>query len=94
MRHPPAIVRIRVQRRNGGSFGLPLPLFLLWPVVLALAMVIVPMWLTAALAWWTFRRENQVLLIPWRVLVVICCLGGLLLEVKTSGRKRVCIELW
>ena len=39
---PPAIVHVRIADESGRRFGLWLPMFLLWPVALAIFLVLLP----------------------------------------------------
>lgn len=92
--YPPVVMRLSLPRKKGGSFRLWLPLFLLWPVALALSIVLALLWLLAAIAWRLSGRGWGPLVIPWRVMVLICCLPGLLVDVRGCNGQTVRVGFW
>ena len=94
MIRPPVLLHLRITRRDGRPLDLWLPLFLLWPIALALAIVILPFWLLAALAWRISGRSANPWVVPWRLVVLICCLPGVSMEICESGERAFCIALW
>ena len=76
---PPMIMRIGI---GNVKYGLPLPLFLLWPFVIAL---FVPLFFVLLLAWLTGRLIEKRLPSPVTLLLfwqLICAAKGLLIQVK------------
>ena len=86
MRLPPAILRIRVQNRRH-RFGLWLPIFLLWPLVLAVVLVLLPFVLLGALILLPFGMGTMLLLFLPMLLRLLCALRGLELDVDNGADK-------
>ena len=78
----PLFVVIRLRTRGRRHFGLWLPLFLAWLLLLPLALVLLPFFVIGCL----LARMN-----PWRTFVtgwqVLCGLTGTHLEVEHAERK-------
>ncbi|MHB0937293.1 MAG: hypothetical protein ACYDCO_21460 [Armatimonadota bacterium] len=86
---PPSIARIRIADEGRGRVNLWLPLILIWPVLLALGVVLAPLVLIAALATWS-RYGRMLLYGGPQLFVVLCALRGLRVQVA-DGRDQVCI---
>jgi hypothetical protein len=85
MNYPPLFMRLGIggQRRR---LSLWLPLFLLWPVAAALAIVLTPVVLLAALILWSLSWGKTVLLSgPW-FLGCLCALRGLEVNLNRGNR--------
>jgi len=89
MKRPPAILTLWSARDNGRPLRLWLPLFLLWPVVLLVAIVIMPFWLLFALACWIGGRGTNALRAPWRAILLVCSLPGLRVTLGKSNGKEL-----
>ena len=81
MMWPPSVLRLRVDNRQR-HFGLWLPLFLIWPVLLVLGLVFWPIMLIIVIVFWR-RWWRPLLLVGPVLLYLICALRGL--EVDVAG---------
>ena len=97
MMWPPSMLRVRV-RDKGNSFGLWLPIFLVWPVVLVLAMALLPLGLVAVAAAGRLGPGKRRL--HWRLpallvapLMVVLALTVLLLALATVPLILVAVVL-
>lgn len=86
---PPSLLGFRV--RNGKmGFGLWLPLFLIWPPVVLVALAMLPLVFLLSLLLWPTGWGRTVLFIgPW-FFRMLCAVRGLVIDVK-SGTSRVYI---
>jgi hypothetical protein len=84
MNFPPLLMRLGVGGRR--RFSIWLPLFLLWPVAAALAIVLAPLVLLAALILWPLVWGKLLLLSGPMLLGVLCALRGLELELNQGSR--------
>ena len=83
---PPSVLRLRIHtsRRH---FGLWLPLFLVWPLLLVLGLVLWPLLLIGAIVLW-HRGWGKTLLLGGPALFrLFCALRGLKVEVKQPSEK-------
>lgn len=94
MRRPPAILILRVPRKTRAPLALWLPLFLLWPLALVLAIIAIPIWLLVAAALWTCGRARGMFQVPWRLAVAIFSLPGLCVRVNRGDHKTMQIAFW
>jgi len=78
---PPSILRVRIHKQRR-RFGLWLPLFLIWPVVLVLGLVVWPLLLICAVVLWPSRWGRPLLLGGPAIFALLCALRGLEVEVK------------
>ena len=88
---PPSLlgISIRLEKR---VFGLWLPLFLAWPLLVIAAVVMLPLVLLLSLLLWPSGWGRTVLLTgPW-FFRMFCALRGLVIDVK-SGASRIYIVL-
>lgn len=84
---PPSIARIQVIDEGRRRINLWLPLILIWPVLLALGVVLAPLVLIAALATWP--RYGRILLYGGpQFFGMFCALRGLRAQVA-DGRNHV-----
>jgi hypothetical protein len=81
---PPCLMRLGVGGRR--RFSIWLPLFLLWPVAAALAIVLAPLVLLAALILWPLVWGKLLLLSGPMLFGVLCALRGLELELNHGSR--------
>ena len=88
---PPSLLGIRI-RGVKRSFGLWLPLFLIWPPFVLAALAMFPLVFLLALLLWPRSWGRSVLLTgPW-LFRMFCALRGLVIDVK-SGTNRVYIVI-
>lgn len=78
---PPSILRLRIHNRSR-HFGLWLPLFIIWPVILVLGLVLLPLLLICAAVLWPSGWGKLVLLGGPALLGLLCAMRGLNVEVK------------
>lgn len=82
---PPSILRIRVARRGRRRIGLWLPLFLLWPLLVALAALLGPLLLVGAVL--LRRRGRAIVRGLGRLFVIACAVRGLKVDVDQADGK-------
>jgi len=83
MNYPPMLLCLGIGRRR---FPVWLPLFLLWPVAAALAIVLAPLVLLAALILWPSVWGKLVLLSGPMLLGILSALRGLELNLNLGSR--------
>lgn len=83
---PPSILQLSI-RREGHRIGLSLPLVLIWPVFLVLALAIVPLVLVAAAVLWPIGWGRSLLLAGPAVFRIFCSLRGL--EVNLQDESQI-----
>jgi len=86
MSWPPSTLRVRIynQRRR---FGLWLPLFLVWPLIMAFVLLLYPLVLVCAAIFW-FRGWGKPLLLSGPALFgLFCALYGLRVEVNQPSQQ-------
>ena len=86
---PPALAYVRLPRPGARPRGLVLPLVLLWPVLIPLAVVaeLAAFAAAAALLPFGYERAKKVALFVPCVSGVVCALRGLTVIVSEPGRK-------
>ena len=89
---PPMMMRVRVDRAGRRRLGCWLPLFLLWPILLILFVLLLPFLLVVCL----FPRWGRRMRTTFRGLPVlwkaVCALRGLTVDV--SGRDGNAVKVW
>ena len=86
MRLPPSIVRIRAIT-PAKSFGLWLPVFLIWPLVGLVAMLLAPFVMTTALVLWPSGHGPRLLLAGPRLFELAMSLRRLKIEVEEPDKR-------
>lgn len=81
---PPSILRLRLRRPKRRGVNLVLPLILIWPIVLALALVLWPVGLVVAVRYGKLRAAVRAL--PC-VFIVMCALRGLRIDVVDAEER-------
>ena len=84
MTWPPAILRLRVCGGSGQRVRLWIPLFLLWPLALALALLALPILLVAALVTRRGSRPRRIVRALPAIWPAICAARGLLVDVEDA----------
>ena len=88
---PPSLLGFRIRGVRRG-FGLWLPLFLIWPLLVLAALVMLPLAFLLALLLWPKGWGRTLLLTgPW-FFRMFCALRGLAVDVK-SGTTQVNINI-
>jgi hypothetical protein len=83
MKIPPLWIRLKF-REDGGGFGLWFPMFLLWPVALAILIILAPLILLAVLILWPTGWGKWILQILGNVYTIVCALRGLKVDIKNE----------
>ena len=82
----PMIVRLRVREPGRRGFGLSFPVIIIWVLLAALMLVLLPVLLLAALVTWR-RGPGPILLLVYPLLAsVLWNLGGLTVDVDQKDR--------
>jgi hypothetical protein len=89
---PPALFRLRLVEYGRKKVGLWVPVFLLWPLLLVLAAVSVPLLLVAALALWRNPKARKALKSIPAAFVAFCSLRGCRIEVN-GAEEEVFIKI-
>ncbi|HPP73573.1 MAG TPA: hypothetical protein PLU88_00400 [Armatimonadota bacterium] len=79
---PPSILRIRIKEQDSKGLGLCLPLFLIWPIILAIGILLAPVVLLAAFITWPKGTGKRLLLAGPYLFNVFCRVRGLRVKVK------------
>jgi len=85
---PPAIMRIRVVENGRKKIGLWLPVFLLWPVLILLAVVSIPLLLVLMLGFWWHHVARKVIRSIPAIFGIICSMRGFAVEVENKEKKE------
>jgi len=83
---PPSVLRLRIYSQQR-KFSLWLPLFLVWPVVLVLGLVLWPLLLIAAIILWHWGWGRLLLLGGPILFGLLCTLRGLRVEVEQPSEQ-------
>ncbi|MDD5127520.1 MAG: hypothetical protein PHR43_05445 [Dehalococcoidales bacterium] len=89
MSWPPMLMHVKV-RGEDTNFGLWLPLFLLWPIVLAVLIILSPLVLAAVLVLWPGGWGRWSLRVLRDSLRVLCAMRGLRVDVR---ERRQCVYI-
>ena len=84
MNFPPWLMRLNISGRRRCSLWLPL--FLLWPLAAALAIVLSPLFLLLLLILWFFGWGRLLLFSVWWFFGVLCALRGLEVDINRGNR--------
>ena len=90
MMRPPLFLKLRFRGKRG-RFSLWLPLFLIGPLLLVGALILLPLVLLAAIILFPFGWSLTVLMFGPLVLRVMCALRGLQVDVQ-DGKEQVYIS--
>ena len=86
MNLPPSLLRVRVQNSKR-RFGLWLPLFLIWPLVVLFALALFPLVLVLAALLWRKGWGRPVLLAGPTFFRLFCALRGLVVNVEDGSQQ-------
>ena len=93
---PPLIMRLRIKNTNH-NFGLWLPLFLVWPILLVLGIILgiilLPFLLIAAVLFWHLWWVRPLLFGMPVLFQLICALRGLKVEIEQNS-ERFLVHFW
>ncbi len=92
MIRPPFVLRVRI--RNGNRrFGFWVPLFMVWPPIILLALGLFPLVLVLAALLWPTGRGKPLLLAGPLFFGLICSLRGLRVDVEgRSGQVFIALK--
>jgi hypothetical protein len=90
MTWPPALMHIKVKNENH-NVGLWLPIFLLWPLALAVVIILLPIILVGLIIFWDSWGLWS-LKVLWAAIVTCCSLRGLQVDVQ-KGNELVYITM-
>ena len=90
MMRPPLFLRLRFHGKHR-RFGLWLPLFLVWPLFLVGALILLPLVLLAAIILFPFGWSLTVLMFGPLFLQLLCALRGLQVDIR-DGKEQVYIS--
>ena len=86
MMWPPSLLRLRI--RNGKHrFGLWLPLFIVWPPVVLMALALLPFVLTLSALLWPTGLGKPLLLAGPLFFRLFCSLRGLKIDVQSASNQ-------
>lgn len=86
MNRPPLLIRLGFGKREG-KFRLWLPLFILFPFLVVILLLLAPFLLLAALVLWSFGWGKPFLLFIPVLLGILWALRGLEVDVDDRGQK-------
>ena len=86
MNRPPMFLGLRFGKRDG-KFRLWLPLFILFPFLVVILLLMVPFLLLAALVLWSFGWGKPFLLFIPVLLNLLWALRGLEIDINDKGEK-------
>jgi len=88
------LMHVRRARPGSRALDLWLPLGLLWPLVLALAALALPLWLVGVAVAAKRGKAGELLRLPWLLGALTCSLPGLYVEVNDPDEGYLCIGIW
>ena len=90
---PPALMQLSVPRQNRGRLRLVLPVIVIWPVLVMLLIVVQPILMAVAAAFWRKPWARPVAFALPVATYLFCCLRGLHVEVNADSGEHVLISL-
>jgi hypothetical protein len=93
MMFPPLVIRLRIAERGQKKIRLCIPLFLLWPLILAVAILFAPLVLIIALVMWKGGEGKAFMLLGPRLFAVFCATRGLKVHIENPN-EQVYISVW
>jgi hypothetical protein len=90
MTWPPALMHIKVKNEKS-DFGLWLPIFLLWPLALAVVIILLPIILVGLIIFWDSWGLWSLKML-WAAIVTCCSMRGLQVDVE-DGNKLVYVTI-
>ena len=83
---PPSLLRVRIRSRNC-NFGLWLPLFIMWPLILLAMVILSPLILLGAALLWRFGLGKPLLLTGPIFFRLFCSIRGLEIAVDKPSEQ-------
>ena len=83
----PLLMRLKIVEDDRNKINLWLPLFLIWIILLAVMILLLPFILVAALIFWILRNDIRILLIYPRLYSVLSALSGLAVRIEEKNKK-------
>jgi hypothetical protein len=90
MTWPPALMHIKVKNESH-NIGLWLPIFLLWPMALAVVIILLPVIVVGLIIFWDSWGMWSLKTL-WAAIVTCCSLRGLEVDVRT-GEQNVYVSV-
>jgi len=84
--YPPTLMRLRIMQ-NGRGVSLWLPLFLIWPLVIAVQLALLPFLLLAIIVLWPSGWGERLFAASITLICVVCALRGLAIEVDRPEQQ-------
>ncbi len=85
MKRPPYLMRVRVKNQDR-KINLWIPLFIIFPLIIILLVIMSPFILLATAALWYFGWGKPLLMIVPAALGCLCALRGLEVNVNRNGK--------
>lgn len=89
----PLVLHIRVKPKSRKVFGLWLPLFILWLIVLPILAVFAPLVLIVSLLSWKYGKGRLILFSYFSIFNLIFNLSGLKIDVQSKEDNIVYLNL-
>jgi hypothetical protein len=90
---PPALIQIHIVDQGRKVIGLWLPLFILWPIFLVLAVVAMPLVLIAQVVLSCLRIPIRLFAILFTVMAVISSTRGLKVDVGKKSNEETSVRI-
>ena len=88
---PPNLIHLRIYNQRH-RFGLWIPLFIIWPFVLATIIVLLPFTILLTLILWPFGWNGRLFKLGPGIMRCICSLRGLKVDVQ-NYQEQILISL-
>ncbi len=86
MKRPPLIMKLSIPHENGTT-RIWLPLFLIYPILAVIALLLVPLGIIAALISWPLGMGRTVLLFGPYLYNLLCALVGLEIDIEKVNKQ-------
>jgi hypothetical protein len=83
----PLLLKLHIVEDGRKKINLWLPLFLIWIILLAILIVMLPFILIAAFGFWIFRNDTRILSVIPIFFSILCALSGLVVLIEEKNRK-------
>ena len=91
MNRPPYLMKVHISKPDT-SFKLWLPLFLIFPVIGVILIILLPLILIAAIILWIMGWGTTLFIVPYAIFRCMCALQGLEILVD-EGKDKVLISV-
>ena len=83
----PFFMNLHIVEDGRTKIRLPLPLFLVWILLLCLFLILLPFLLLAAIIFWILRNNLRILAFIPKLFSIICALSGLRIQIEEKNKK-------